>query len=331
MFLQVLCTFAHFLFYRRKILTHYLSKLLYIFVLLIFSSCAPSTVNRAENQGAAPLNNQEIFKLSSGNTLRLISSDFDSYIYFNQDGSLSARSVFNDNTDFGTWDITSDGKLCIKFNIWYYGDINCYSTYKDSESDQYLLFTSNGALAYTAKASSGNSQGIAVKNKKDKKTVYVRDSLSQEQTTSPSDEPAVSQSVPEAAAVSAPVTTNRDSNVSQEEVKQSVKTMAQNCPNCNFENADLRKAYLVGANLKGANLKGADLSRANLRRANLEGADLSGATLLSTNLPGANLRKADLSGADFSGSNLIQVDFTGADTQDCIFENTLQEGVKGLK
>jgi len=312
-------------------LTHYLSKLLCIFVLLALSNCAPSTANRAEEKGAAALNTQEIFNLTSGNTLRLISSDFDSYIYFSQDGSLSAGSIFNNSTDFGTWDIASDGKLCIKFNIWYFGDINCYSTYKDPESDQYLLFTSNGALAYTAKASSGNSQGMAIKNKKDKKTAYVRSSLSQGQATHRSNEPATTQSVPEATPVPVPVSTNSVSSTSQEEVKHSVKTMAQDCPNCNFEDADLRKAYLVGANLKGANLKRADLSRANLRRANLEGANLSGATLLSTNLPGANLKDADLSGADFTGSNLIQVDFTGADTQGCIFENTLQEGVKGLK
>jgi uncharacterized protein YjbI with pentapeptide repeats len=56
------------------------------------------------------------------------------------------------------------------------------------------------------------------------------------------------------------------------------------CPDCNFQRADLerldlRKVDLQGANLQGANLKGAqlgraDLSRADLRHANLEGANL---------------------------------------------------------
>ena len=56
------------------------------------------------------------------------------------------------------------------------------------------------------------------------------------------------------------------------------------CPDCNFQSAnlerlDLRKVNLQGADLQGANLKGAqlgraDLSRADLRHANLKGADL---------------------------------------------------------
>ena len=323
-------SFAHFLFNRRKILIRHLSILLYPLVLLIISNCAPSTANKAESRGATALSNQEIFDLSTGNTLRLISSDFDSHVYFSQDGSLSASSIFNNNTDYGTWDIKSDGKLCIKFNVWYYGDINCYSTFKDAEKNQYLLFTTNGALAYTAKASSGNSHGMKIKTKKDKKAAYVRKNMSPGQTIDQS-EPETAQSAPEAVAAPVSVTTNSGSTASQEEVKHTVKTMAQDCPDCNFEDADLRNAYLVGANLKGANLRGADLSRANLRRANLEGADLAGATLLSANLPGANLKETDLSGADFTGSNLIQADFTGADTKSAIFENTLQEGTKGLK
>jgi len=305
-------------------LNRHLSKLLYLLTLLLLSGCASSTVNNAEKQGATILSAQEIFNLSSENTLRLISSDFDAHIYFSQDGSLSASSVFNHNLDYGSWDIKSDGKLCIKFNTWYYGDVNCYSTYKDGEKDQYLFFTDNGALAYTGTVSAGNSQDIKVKTKKDKKAIYVRGAMSQGQEI-PRAAPAVRRPTP------APAVTTSGSSSSQEEVKHTVKSMARNCPGCNFEDADLRQANLIGANLKGANLQGADLSRANLRRANLEGADLSGATLLSTNLPGANLKGADLSGADFTGANLIQADFSDADLRGCILDNTLQEGAKGLK
>jgi len=312
-------------------LTRHYPRLFYIFTILILSSCAPSTANKAEQQGATPLTSQEIFDLTTQNTLRFISSDFDAHVYFSEDGSLSASSVFNNNLDYGSWDIKSDGKLCMKFTVWYFGDVNCYSALNDSKNNQYLFFTSNGSLAYTAKASSGNSKHLKIKTKKDKETVYVRSSMSQGKSTSPSSsEPVVSKSTPAAAPV--PVATSSGSSAaSQEEVKHTVKSMAQDCPNCNFADADLRKAYLVGANLKGANLKGADLSRANMRRANLEDVDLSGATLLSANLPGANLRGADLSGADFTGSNLIRADFTGATIEGCIFDNTLQEGIKGLK
>jgi len=309
-------------------LNRFQSKLLIAFILLLLTSCASSTLNKAEKKGAIAQNAQEVFDLSNENTLRLVSSDFDSYIFFSQDGSLSAKSIFNNNGDHGIWDITDGGKLCIKFNIWYYGDINCYSSYNDPDnSDQFLFFTRNGALAYTVTATSGNSQHIKVITKKDRKTNYVRRTISEGQSVQTAD-PAPAQSTPDPAPVS--VSTNKGSSESREEVQHTVKSMAQNCPDCNFEDADLRQAHLVGANLKGANLKGADLSRANLRRANLKDANLKGATLISTNLPGANFRDADLRGADFTGSNLIRADFTGADMEGCIFENTLQEGVKGL-
>jgi hypothetical protein len=317
--------FPLFILYRRKILRSYLSNLILVFILLILSGCAASTVSNIEKKGGTALSAQEIFDMSSENTLRLISSDFDAYIFFSRDGSLSARSIFNNNVDYGKWDIKKDGNICLKFNLWYFGDTNCYSTYKDPEKDQYLFFTSNGALAYSATASTGNPQRLKIKTKKDKKDTYVRQSMSQQQSVQqPVSTPATN------TPAAAPVTTNSGSVATKEEVKHTVKSMAQNCPDCNFEDADLRQAHLVGANLKGANLKGADLSRANLRRANLEGANLSGATLLSTNLPGANLKDVDLSGADLTGSNLIRADLTGADLNGCILENTLQEGVKGL-
>jgi hypothetical protein len=237
---------------------------------------------------------------------------------------MSAKSIFNNNVDYGVWDITDGGKLCLKFKIWYFGDINCYSSYNDpDDSSQYLFFTRNGALAYTVTASSGNSHHINIKTRKDKKRKFVRKDMTRGHSVQE----------PDPAPAPAPVVTptNRGSSEAKEEVRHTVKSMAQNCPGCNFENADLRQAHLVGANLKDANLRDADLSRANLRRADLEGANLKGATLLSTNLPGANLRNADLRGADFTGSNLIRADFTGADMKGCIFDNTLQEGAKGLK
>lgn len=290
--------------------------------MIFLSGCAPSTLSSIERIGGTALNAQELFDLSSENTLRLVSSDFDSYIFFSPDGSLSASSIFNNNVDYGSWDIRSDDMICLKFDVWYFGDTNCYSTYTVPEKDHFLMFTTNGALAYTATASSGNSQGMKIKTKNDKETVFVRKSLSKKQDLQP----------PNAAYVS-PIETvpvNSGSSASKEEVQHTVARMAQNCPGCNLEGADLRRAHLVGANLKGANLKGSDLSGANLRRANLDGANLRGSTLLSTNLPGATLKNANLTGADFTGANLIHADLTGADFSDCILDNTLQEGTKGL-
>lgn len=295
-------------------------------MLVFLSGCAASTIDSAVQKGATALNTQDIFSLVSNNTLHLVSSDFDAYLFFSENGALSAKSVVANNLDYGSWDIKSDDKICINYSVWYYGDVNCYTTYKEAGKDQYLLFTDNGSLAYSASASAGNSKHLKIRSKKETKTVFVRSSLSKGET---------GESVSSTSNVSAPavepVVTNSGSGATQEEVKHTVKHMAQDCPGCNFEDGDLRKANLIGANLKGANLRGVDLSRANLRRANLEGADLSGATLLSTNLPGANLKNANLSGADLTGSNLIRADFTGADLNNVILDNTLQEGAKGLK
>lgn len=296
--------------------------------LLILSGCAASSLSTAEKKGARPLNAEEIFTLVSDNTLHMVASDFDAQVFCSQDGSLSAKSIVSSVLDNGSWDIKSDDKLCIKFTVWYYGDVNCYSVYQDGETNRYLLFTSNGALAFTVTVATGNSQHLKIKAQKEKDTTFLRSSLKQNQGSKPyrtapvtSSEPV---SLPDPVTVSGP-------GASREEIRHTVKSMAKDCPDCNLEEADLRKADLVAANLKGANLRGADLSRANLRRANLEGADLSGATLLSANMPGANLKGANLTGADFTGSNLIHADFTDAATDNIILENTLTEGVKGLK
>ncbi len=307
-------------------MNRHLNKLFYSISLLILSGCAATTMNSAVNKGATVLNTKDIFSLVSNNTLHLVSSDFDAHLFFSENGKLSAKSVVGNNIDYGQWDIKSDNKICLKYAVWYYGDAHCYSAYKDAGQNQYLLFTDNGSLAFSATVFPGNSQHLKIKSKKDGETVFVRSSLRKRQ----SPERASSASSTPAPAAE-PAVTNTDSRVSLEEIKHTVKHMAQDCPGCNFEDGDLRKANLIGANLQGANLRGADLSRANLRRANLEGADLSGATLLSTNLPGANLKNANLTGADLSGSNLIRADFTGADLNNVILDNTLQEGTRGIK
>lgn len=290
------------------------------------AGCATSTVNRAVEEGATPLTVEEIYSLVDNNTLHLVSSDFDAHVFCAQTGELAASSLAN-TRDIGQWDIKSDSSLCLKFRVWYYGDVNCYSVYQEAKRNDYLLFSKNGALVYTATVATGNTEQLTTKSEHPHNTKFMRSKLSKSGNSSspPSTAPA-SQIVTAAA----PAIAHTPVAASSEEINHSVKEMARDCPACNLKDADLRQANLVGANLKGANLKGADLSRANLRRANLEGANLSGATLLSANLPGANLKDADLSGTDLTGSNLIQADFTGADLTNSILTNTLQEGSKGL-
>ena len=304
-------------------MNHIAVKLCIVLTALTLTGCGTSTVNNALKKGAAPLSVDEIYSLVNNNTLRLVSSDFDAHVFLAEDGKLTANSLKNSD-DTGLWDIKSNASLCIKFDLWYFGDVNCYSVYSDTERSSYLFYTTNGAFAYTATMVGGNSQNLRLAPPKNKGE-FMRESLSKGQSSSSTPE-----SVQAAPVAATPVTTSTGPAASSEEINHTVKSMAQDCPDCNLEDADLRQAYLVGANLKGANLRGADLSRANLRRANLEGADLSGATLLSTNLPGANLKDANLKGADLTGSNLIQADFTGAEIANSILKDTLQEGSKGL-
>ena len=299
-----------------------LFRYLTVSMLLFFSGCAASTANKAIERGATNLSAEEIFTLVNNNTIHLVSSDFDARVFMTNDGKISAKSLL-DSEDNGNWDITGDGTLCIRFSSWYYGDVKCYSVYQDAEQNDYLLFSENGSFAYTAAVTIGNSGNLKITGAKEKTTAFIRSSLrNKHATTLPPEE--------ERPAFDDFIQGEKTVTASSEEIQQTVKEMAKDCPACNLENADLRLANLIGANLKGANLRGADLSRANLRRANLEGADLRNATLLSTNLPGANLKEADLSGADFTGSNLIQADLTDAAFDKTTLANTLLEGTKGL-
>lgn len=298
------------------------AKLCLILTILAYlSGCGTSTINNAIERGDKPLSVEEIYALVNDNTLRLVSSDFDAHVFFSENGKLTANSLKNAD-DTGQWDIKKNSTLCIKYSTWYYGDVKCYSVYDETERDSYLFFSDNGAFAYTATKTVGNSENLRAAQSRDKDE-FMRESLSKEQSSTPQKS--------QAAPAAIPAVADPGPAASSEEINHTLKAMAQNCPNCNLENADLRKAYLVEADLRGANLRGADLSRANLRRANLEGADLAGATLLSTNLPGANLKNADLTGADLTGSNLIQADLSGADFSNSILKDTLQEGSKGIK
>jgi hypothetical protein len=328
-----------------------------LFCTLLFTGCAPVTQNQMAAKGSAPLAAKQIFDLVSGNSLHMEAIDFNSQMYFQPDGTLLARaeSMTANDSNQGGWDINGENQLCLKFKVWYYGEMRCYSVFPDDGKNKYVLFASNGALAYNAKSFNGDPAHLYNAPESNKKTTFLRESLSAGQTPG-TPATAAPQQVPEPANKSTsylreslaagqvaaspqenetPATDEQKdkttSAVADAEVEHTVKSMAKNCPGCNLEKSDLRQADLVGANLKGANLHKADFSRANLRRANLEGANLSDATLLSTNLPGANLKGANLTNADFTGANLIKADFTGAKTSNMILTNAHLEGVQGLK
>lgn len=296
-------------------------------MLLLLSACAPGNQNRLLKEGKTQLTAEQLFQLVSGNTLHLESIDFDAWIHFLENGRMSAKNR-NNLKDTGAWDINSDNRLCLKFETWYYGDEKCYSLIATG-GDDYVLFTTNGARAYSATAISGDSQKLAAAGGKKGKN-YLREKMAGGKSASSPITPAPaapaaagSEQVPSPREIPAPPPP-------PEELRHTLAGMARNCPNCNLAGADLKGAELITANLAGANLAGADLSRANLRRANLAGANLAGAIMVNTNLPGANLANCNMSNANLSGANLIKANFTGAMTDGIQLQGAHLEGVTGL-
>jgi hypothetical protein len=274
----------------------------YIFSLLFlmfFNGCAPVTMEQFLADGRESLSKAQIYDLVNNHGLHLEAIDFDAKVQFLSNGHLTATGLQGEQ-DKGKWSIVSGNQLCIKFELWYFGDLKCYKLVQNN--DKYLFFTTNGARYYTGTPTSGSNGLIADKGPAEKDTHrYQRQS-----------EPEV---VP----------------LSNEEKKHTLISLARNCPDCNFTGVDLREAQLIGANLAGSNLSGVDLRDANLRRANLAGANLKGANLARTNLAGANLSDCDLTDADLTGSNLISATVTGAIFKGAILSGAHLESIQGFK
>lgn len=283
--------------------------------------CAPNSQRQLVDAGRQPLSAEDLLNLVNDRALRLTAIDFDAQVLFRDGGKLTAHSRTGE-TDSGSWDITTDNRLCLDFRTWYFGDLQCYTVFPEKDAGSaYLFFTANGARYYTgsvepnipkdlASSDAGGASKPAsyLKERRQGKTVSAESpSIGQDQSAAPAPPP------------------------SKQELKRLTIATAKNCPGCDFSGVDFSQADLAGANLSGAKLVGADLSGANLRRANLSGADLQRAVCRGANLPGANLGNANLTLADFSGANLIHAKLNGAATKGAIFTDALTEGVTGLK
>jgi uncharacterized protein YjbI with pentapeptide repeats len=291
-----------------------------MFFILVLNGCAPNTRKQLLKEGQQPLSAEELFTLITDNSLHLESTDFSGTVFFQNDGYLAGQDRLN-NRDTGKWDISSEGMLCLKFRVWYYGDTKCYSIFANENADSFIFFTENGARYYTADYMTADPENLGTQIRKSKKKTFVREQLAEQTRDTGTAE---SYSSSNTTAVPPP-------SMSAEDKDHTMIQLARNCPDCNLAGVDLKKAQLIGANLAGANLSGADLSGANLRRADLTGADLSGAKLLITNLAGAILVGTNLANADLTGSNLIKANLTGANTDGTIFTGTHLESVEGYK
>ncbi len=307
----------------------HLTHLVLMALVLTSLGCAPNTLSTAERGGKSALDARQIFDLVSGNTMQLTAYDFTGQIYFQSDGRLAGRD-FSNQHDSGSWDISEENRLCLKFRLWYYGDIKCYSLVPAQGNDAYSFFTPNGAAYYTGVLQPGDVAGLTEQIEKqiksEKPSRYLREELASGNSkatagSSPAQE--VSQN-PETISHSA-------GQVPSDNTTTSVRRLAKDCPGCNLAGADLKEIELVNANLAGADLSRADLRYSNLRRANLAGADLSNARLNYANLPGADMRGCNLKNADLSGANLLLADLTGADLTGANMSNAHIENAKGIE
>lgn len=289
-------------------------------LILFLTGCAPSTSTQLEKQGQTPLSAEQLFTLIADNSLYLESANFDATVYFSKNGAISASDRFN-NRDSGKWDISSENQLCLKFRVWYYGDVKCYSVFRDQNPDSFVFFTENGARFYSAEFIASDPNNLHKQLPKSNKKEFLRKRLA--------DQTSKSENISDSKHTAPSLTSS--SSADNQEKKVSIAHLARNCPDCDLTGADLNKAQLIGANLAGANLSGANLSGANLRRANLTEANLSGAKLITANLSGANLVDCDLSNADLSGSNLIKAKLNGAILDGAVFIGAHLESIEGYK
>lgn len=277
-------------------------------MLMLLCACAPVTMDHFLADGTPPLTGQQLHEVLYNRSLHLEAIDFDAQVNYLPNGHLTAKNR-QGIKDSGKYSISPDGRLCMQFDLWYYGDLKCYQVVKDRE--KYVFFTSNGARYYTGMMSRKNDLEVAKHSQHENNN---SNSHNQSATFGRSDS-----------------TSNiTKAFLSEAEKKQALISLARNCPDCNFAGVDLRRAQLITANLAGADLSRADLREANLRRANLSGANLSGANLARTNLAGADLSNCDLSDADLTGSNLIRATLTGAKLDGTVFFGAHLESIQGL-
>ncbi len=279
-------------------------------ILMLLCACAPVTMHQFLADGKKPLTGQHLQELINNQSLHLEAIDFDAQVHYLPNSHLAATNR-QGVKDSGKWSISSDGRFCMQFDLWYYGDLKCYQVVQDR--DKYIFFTPNGARYYTGMMSKKNDLEMA------KHSHY--------ENNNPDGPNHTATTVRSSSNSSRSVT---KAFLSEAEKKQALISLARNCPDCNFAGVDLRSAQLITANLAGADLSGADLREANLRRANLSGANLSGANLARTNLAGADLSNCDLSEADLSGSNLIRATLTGAKLDGTVLFGAHLESIQGL-
>ena len=305
--------------------TFRLLTVLVAFSATFLAGCAANTLDQMVRSGGRKLDGDGLQDLVTGKNLHLQAINFDAQVLFKANRKIAARNRLGE-MDTGRWDITTEDLLCLEFDTWYFGDMECYAVGYEKLEGPYIFFTENGARYYTAEVQDAIPASLISLGIGKKRTSIFdkKEPLAPQPAQAERPRP---ETVPTKEAYAPPPRPA----LSDAEMKRILLVTAQDCPGCQFPGQDLSRSSLIGANLQGANLAGASLDATNLRRANLSGADLSSASLQGANLIGADLSGADLSGADFSGASLIKANLSGARTQGATFTNALLEGVTGIR
>ncbi len=171
-------------------------------VLFFLGACAPATMNQLVAEGNTPLSANQLRELVTDQRLHLEAIDFDGQVQYLSDGHLRAQSL-QGGKDNGKWYITPEDQLCMKFDLWYYGDLKCYKLVK--EKKKYVFFTTNGARYYTGTSSAEHQQEPADQSRLESS---LTNENSQQQLPAP--------------------------RLSQAEKQQTLQRLARNCPGLQF-------------------------------------------------------------------------------------------------
>lgn len=312
------------------------SKLIYpaLMLLLVLPGCSKRlTVTDAGEKGAPQLSSEELRNLVAGKTLRIVTWDKsdEADVRLSGNGKLSAENSLGEKNG-GKWKVDGENRLCIAYDEWSGGGLNCYSVYKIDDS--FKMFRLNGSLESTFTLRDGSGADIDYSgvglgqtmppSRKAKKTEIIRDSEDtswwKPQTWFSGGEGEISTAAGDYIVPPAPKSREMLHLLDDKECVQCDLT-GEDLKKANLKKADIEKVNLSGADLQGAVLKKANMKNANLFEANLAGADLEGADLSGADLSGANLEGANLEDANLEGAVLIKTRLVDAILLEAVLKN----------
>ncbi|MCB2182525.1 MAG: pentapeptide repeat-containing protein [Desulfobulbaceae bacterium] len=326
------------------------AKYFFLFLVLLLSLPACSKqhidIDEAREMGGVELSGKEIRTLVAGKTLRVISWDKadKADVILHTSGKLSAENFVGEKTS-GKWKVSKENRLCMKYDRWAGGFLNCYSVVK--MDDGFKMFRTDSGLQSTFTILGGgqadySTQGIGTGqtmpgSRRSPRAEKASSVAGREEGSwwnplkwfgDEEEERRANADFAQPAFPGRQVDDDSDfvAPLAPRTVEMRHLIEDKECVQCDLSKSNLRYAKLKNAdaekiNLSGADLQGAVLSGANLRGANLEGAIFSGADLSGADLSGANLKGANLEEANLEDAILQDANLSGARMVEAVLED----------